>query len=120
MSVLLLSGDLTSSSRIAGVARQLNVPFTTAMSVAALDDRLTEGTRLVIVDLSTAGVVPSVLVPKIRTALKSRPYLVAYGPHVHGELLEEAETSGCDAVLSRGEFFARLPDVLARGLSAKS
>lgn len=98
----------------------MGVPFATAMSTAALDDRLVEGTRLVLVDLSTSGVVPSVLVPKIRTTLKARPYIVAYGPHVHGELLEEAETSGCDAVLSRGEFFSRLPEVLARGLSTTS
>ena len=117
MSVLLLSGDLTSSSRLAGVAGHLGLSLTTAMSVAALEDRLTDGTKLVVVDLSTAGLVPSVVIPKIRTMLKVRPYIVAYGPHVHGELLEEAETSGCDAVLSRGEFFSRLPDVLSRGLA---
>jgi hypothetical protein len=120
MSIVLLSADLTCSSRAAGVASQLGFPCTTAMSVAALDDRLVAGTRLVVIDLSTAGVVPSVLVPKIRTALTPRPQIVAFGPHVHGELLEEAETSGCDIVVSRGEFFARMPELMSRGASASA
>ena len=120
MSIVILSGDLMCSSRIAGAADHLGMACATAMSVAALDDRLVEGTRLVVIDLSTAGVEPSVLVPKIRTALPARPQIVAFGPHVQGELLEEAETSGCDVVVSRGEFFARLPDLLSRGVSTIS
>src|SRR5688572_29968005 len=107
MSIVLLSGDLMCSSRISAVAAHLGMPIATAMGVASLDDKLVEGTRLVVIDLSTSGVEPSVLVPKIRTALAARPQIVAFGPHVHGELLEEAETSGCDVVVSRGEFFAR-------------
>ena len=118
MSIVLLSGDLMCSSRVAAAASQLGLPCATAMSVAALDGRLVDGTRLVLIDLSTMGVVPSTLVPKIRTALPARPQIVAFGPHVQGELLEEAETSGCDVVVSRGEFFARLPELLARGVSA--
>ena len=117
MSIVLLSFDLMSSSRICGAAKQLGATCTTAMSLAALEDKLVEGTRLVLVDLSTPGVVPSVLIPKIRTALRTRPRIVAYGPHVHGELLEEAETSGCDLVLSRGEFFARVGELLAQQIS---
>jgi hypothetical protein len=118
MSLVLLTSDLTCSSRIAGAAAHLGLVCTTAMSTTALDERLVSGTRLVVIDLSTPGVVPSVLVPRIRTAVVPRPQIVAFGPHVHGELLEEAETSGCDAVVSRGEFFARLPELLARGAAA--
>lgn len=117
MSVVLLSSDLMCSSRVAGAAQQCGLSATTALSVAALDDRLVEGTRLVLIDLSTRGVVPGELVPKIRTSLRVRPRIVAFGPHVHGELLEEAETSGCDLVLSRGEFHARLGDVLMQHLA---
>lgn len=118
MSVVLLSFDLMSSSRVAAAAQQVGIPCTTAMSVAALDDRLVDGVRLVLIDLSTPGVVPSVLVPKIRTSLKVRPHIIAFGPHVHGELLEEAETSGCDRVLTRGEFFSRVVEILAGTVAA--
>jgi len=118
MSVVLLSGDLMCSSRVSAAAQHLGIPFATAMSVAALAGRLTDGPRLVMIDLSTSGVVPSVLVPQIRTASTTRPHIVAFGPHVQGELLEEAETSGCDEVMSRGEFFVKLPELLERGISA--
>jgi hypothetical protein len=120
MSIVLLSGDLMCSSRIAAVAGHLGMSCATAMSVAALDERLVPGTRLVVIDLSTPEVAPNVLVPKIRTSLAARPRIVAFGPHVHGELLEEAETSGCDVVVSRGEFFARLPELLSHGIAPAS
>lgn len=114
MAIVLLCGDMMFMSRISGAAAQIGVPCTTAMSPAALSDKLVEGTRLVALDLTTPGIEPSVLVPKIRTALKTRPRIIAFGPHVQGELLEEAETSGCDAVFSNGQFFARLPEVLSQ------
>lgn len=120
MSVVLLTNDLMTSSRIEAIAGHLGMQCKTALSVAALDERLVEGTRLVVIDLSTAEMAPSTVVPKIRTSLAARPQIVAFGPHVHGELLEEAETSGCDVVVSRGEFFARLPEMLSRGLSPSS
>ena len=113
MSVVLLSSDLMSTSRIAGAAKQIGIECSIALSLAALDAKLVEGTRLVLIDLTMPSVVPSVLVPKIRTALKVRPHVVAFGPHVHGELLEEAETSGCDRVLTRGEFFSRVVEILS-------
>ena len=37
-------------------------------------------------------------------------------PTIAWQLLEEAETSGCDIVVSRGEFFARMPELLSRRL----
>ena len=114
MSIVLLCGDMMFMSRIAGAAKQIGVPCTTAMSPASLADKLVEGTRLVAIDLSTPGLEPAVLVPKIRTALKVRPRVIAFGPHVAGELLEEAETSGCDAVFSNGQFFANLPQLLSQ------
>lgn len=118
MSIVLLSSDLMCSSRVAGAAKFSGLTVATAMSPAALDDRLVEGTRLVLLDLTTPGLEPSTLVPKIRTTLRVRPRIVAFGPHVHGELLEEAETSGCDVVISRGEFHARLAEILHETISA--
>lgn len=115
MAIVLLSGDLMCSSKVAAAASALGLTCTTAMTAAALPDKLVEGTQLVVLDLSTIGVAPAVIVPKIRTSLRARPKIIAFGPHVHGELLEEAETSGCDLVVTRGEFYARLADLLAPG-----
>ncbi|MCE9608402.1 MAG: hypothetical protein K8U03_26260 [Planctomycetia bacterium] len=114
MSVVLLSADLMCMSKVSSAAAQVGVPCTSAMSTAALEDKLVEGTRLVLLDLTTPGLTPSILVPKLRTSLKTRPRIVAFGPHVQGELLEEAETSGCDSVFTRGEFHAKLPQIISQ------
>jgi hypothetical protein len=119
MSLLLVSADLMTGSKVAAVAGRVGLGYAAAMSTAAVFDKLTEGTNIVVLDLSTPGLKSPELVPKLRTALKVRPRIVAFGPHVYGELLEEAETSGCDIVVSRGEFFARMPELLTRGLSVE-
>ena len=62
MSIVLLCGDMMFMSRIAGAAKQIGVPCTTAMSPASLADKLVEGTRLVAIDLSTPGLEPAVIV----------------------------------------------------------
>ena len=113
MTVVLLTADLMCMSKVSAAAAQAGSACVSAMSTAALDDKLAEGTRLVLLDLATPGVTPSALVPKLRTALKNRPRVVAFGPHVQGELLEEAETSGCDGVFTRGEFHAKLPQIIS-------
>jgi CheY-like chemotaxis protein len=118
MSLLLVSSDLMTGSKVSSVASRLGLACATAMSPAAAVDKLVEGTSVVLIDLSTPGLKSPELVPKLRTTLKVRPRIIAFGPHVYGELLEEAETSGCDVVVSRGEFFARMPDLLTSGLSA--
>jgi hypothetical protein len=42
-----------------------------------------------------------------------RPQVVAFGPHVHETLLVAAEAAGCDLVLSRGQFFSRLDEIVS-------
>jgi len=120
MSVVLLTADLMCMSKVASAAAQVGLSCVSAMSCAALEDKFVEGTRLVLLDLTTPGLAPNMLVPKLRTSLKTRPRIVAFGPHVQGELLEEAETSGCDSVFTRGEFHAKLPQIIQHfvGLAA--
>jgi len=108
MSLLLISNDLMTGSKVAAVAARLGLGYSAAISLASAVEKLTEGTRIVAIDLSMPGLRSPELVPKLRTRLKVRPRIIAFGPHVYGELLEEAETSGCDVVVSRGEFFARM------------
>lgn len=62
---------------------------------------------LVIVDLTRPGVLE--VVPGLG------PPVVGYGPHVDRGLLAAARQAGCDEVLARSAFFARLPRLLEAG-----
>ena len=51
--------------------------------------------------------------------IEPRPKFVAYGPHVHKDLLEAARVAGCDVVLTKGQFTRDLQEIL-RTLGADS
>ena len=59
---------------------------------------------LVVVDLSRAGVLEALAHVDART--------IGFGSHVDHELLAAAREAGCDEVLPRSRFFARLGDLL--------
>ena len=84
------------------------------MTVARLLERAGEQTfSRIIVDLNTPGLDPSQLVPQLR-ALSSPPQqIIAFGPHVHEARLAAAKESGCDLVLTRGQFYARAEELLS-------
>lgn len=65
------------------------------------------GADLVVVDLSRPGVLEALgrLGGGVRT--------VGFGSHVDHGLLAAAGAAGCDEVLPRSRFFARLPELLA-------
>ncbi|HSH61547.1 MAG TPA: hypothetical protein VK988_18255 [Acidimicrobiales bacterium] len=60
---------------------------------------------LVVVDLSRAGVLESLGQVDART--------IGFGSHVDHELLAAARQAGCDEVLPRSKFFARIGELLA-------
>ena len=68
---------------------------------------------LVLVDLTTRGLDIASLVERARALADSRPTIIAYGPHVHEAVLVAAEAAGCDQVLSRGQFMARVDASIA-------
>lgn len=112
MGVLYLTGDLLFSSRVSGAAANLAVP----LQVCGSSDKLLElaassgDVRLVLIDLTLSGVDLPATVKSIRD-LAPEIKIVAYGPHVHEELLARANAAGCDEVLARGQFdreFGRL------------
>ncbi len=83
------------------------------MSVAAIDGKLAEEAPvLVLLDLSLPGAAPDTIVPKLRADLSPGSRILAFGPHVHARLLAAARDAGCDLVVSRGEFHARIDDYL--------
>ena len=114
MRVLLLTSDLAVSSKVAGAAERQQAALVVAADVenagAAASEALYD---LAILDLS----IPRLDVRRIVERLKAQPQpprsILAFGPHVHEGLLQAARDAGCDRVLSRGQFYAQLDEILA-------
>lgn len=117
--ILLVSPDLLSTSRLAGLARQEGGRLETLRS---LDDALPgSGYDLVLLDLQPLADDPAVIVTRLkarleplRTAAGRTVPLVAFGPHVARERLEQAVAAGADAAVSRGELLGGFPAILRR------
>ena len=90
--------DLMDRSRLASAG---DVTF-----VATAAELATTPGDVVVVDLSRSGVLEAL--PGLRGVRT-----VGFGSHVDRELLAAARAAGCDEVLPRSQFFARLGDVLA-------
>lgn len=74
--------------------------------VSAPSDLAEVGADVVVVDLSRPGVLEAL--PDLAGART-----VGFGSHVDRELLAAARAAGCDEVLPRSRFFARLGELLA-------
>jgi DNA-binding response OmpR family regulator len=114
MNVVLLSGDLMTVSRVEGAAKQMGA---TTQAVAnanrAAELCLASDVSWLIVDLSLPELDIAALVSQVKAADESAMRIIAFGPHVHEERLATARDAGCDLVVSRGEFFARIQSILA-------
>jgi CheY-like chemotaxis protein len=114
MSVVLLSGDLMSASRIEGAARLAGESYLMVGTVeAAVEACTTSPAALVLVDLTTRGLDIVSLVERTKALAGAKPTIIAYGPHVHEAVLVAAEAAGCDQVLSRGQFMLRVDALIA-------
>ena len=115
MAILLLSTDLLFSSRVAGAAERLGSKLQTMATPEALLDALAaaDPRSLVLLDLNTFGWSISEWVTRSAEAQQPPRAIVAYGPHVHTQRLDEATAAGCDEVLTRGHFNAQMDAVLA-------
>ncbi len=56
------------------------------------------------------------IVDCVRKGRETAPAIIAFGPHVHENLLAAARAAGCDDVLSRGQFFGQLDAILRKPL----
>jgi len=117
--ILLVSPDLLSTSRIAGLAREAGGRLETLRS---LDDPLPGGPYdLVLLDLQTVRGDPAALVTRVlailepqRTQTGKAARLVAFGPHVAKDRLDQAQAAGADASVSRGEILGGFPAIVKR------
>jgi hypothetical protein len=118
--ILLVSPDLLSTSRISGLAREAGGRLATLRS---FDDPLPSGSfDLVLLDLQAMSGDPAVLVTKVLALLnpqrEARPEklarIVAFGPHVAKDRLDQAKAAGADASVSRGELLGGFPAIVKR------
>ena len=109
--VVLVCADLMLTSVLCGAAAALGLPFRRmsdlALGVALL--RHSADGRL-FVDLGTPGLRTEHLTSEIPEDIRRQA--VAYGPHVHENLLNAARAAGFGQVMSRGQFQARHQELL--------
>jgi hypothetical protein len=115
MAILLLSADLMFASRVAGAATRIGTTLQTAATPEMLMERLAaaEPGALVVIDLTIRGFEPRYWIPLFRKAVSPPGAILAYGPHVQEGLLAAAAEAGCDDVFTRGQFNARMDEILA-------
>lgn len=115
MAAILLTGDLVFSSRVAAAGQRVGVDVQTTCSPDSLAEQAS-GAALVMVDLSAAGVDVDALVRRLRALAAPPRQIIAFGPHVQESLLAAARAAGCDEVLARGQFNARMDEILRRSI----
>ena len=121
LNILLISPDLMSTSKLAGLAREVNGQVETLRSLS--EQPRSTHYELVLLDIQAFQEDPAVLVAKVRFLLDSINHkdesmrLIAFGPHVHKQRLEDAVAAGVDEAVSRGELFGGFPALLRRWLT---
>lgn len=114
MDVVLLTSDLAVVSRVEGAARQVGAGVRVAANAAqALTHCSNATTRALILDLSTPAL-DLETIQRMAADTNRSIRIVAFGPHVHEDRLTAARAAGCDLVLSRGQFFRDLNEIISK------
>jgi DNA-binding NarL/FixJ family response regulator len=117
-SVVFLTNDLMFSSQVLGAAAKLGLNLALAGSSSDAAAKIGGECRLVLVDLTLAGLdLPSVVAAVRERAPVAR--IVAFGPHVDEQMLAAAEQAGAHQVLSRGQFHREYARLLAGATSSQ-
>ena len=115
MPAVALISDLMMQSQVSGAAARAGVSLEISGSADELLTKVESAQpRLVILDLSHPRIDPGQLVPRLKLTLPPGATVLAFGPHVHKELLSAAESAGCELVISRGQFHAQMEELLKR------
>jgi DNA-binding NarL/FixJ family response regulator len=113
MAVVVCISDLFFQSKVVETARHLHVDLAIAGSESKLDELIPKNVESrFIVDLCFGNAHGIDVVKRIRRELPEAR-LVAFAPHVEGDLLEAARRAGASDVMSRAKFTKRLPEILA-------
>ena len=103
--IVLLTNDLMFQSRVSAAVRAAGKTFLVDRTIARLQERCEDpaSVELVLVDLSFTDFDLVTGIPQAK-ALFPQAKLLAFGPHVDVDRLEQAQTSGADGVMTRGQF----------------
>ena len=116
---LVIGRDLMFTARTTGTADDLGYRMRTAGDVATARTLITElRPRLILVDLMAGDLASPEALADYRQLAGPSAWLVAVGPHVDAERLEQARAAGCQLALPRSKFAADLPALLRRCFSA--
>jgi CheY-like chemotaxis protein len=112
MDVLVLTSDLMIVSLATNAAARRHLTAGVVSTVPELLERLQhEPARMVVLDLSAAGLDPPTAVDQLRATAAAPVRVVAFGPHVHEHRLAAARSANCDEVLTRGQFHAQVDEL---------
>ncbi len=119
--VVAVVDDLFFGAKLQETARHLEIPL--VLLPAAQDVPATVRQcrpAVLIVDLQSEACAPLEVIRRIKTDpdLRTTPVL-GFVSHVRDDLKTAATDAGCDEVLPRSAFSARLPDILRRWTAAR-
>lgn len=125
------ASDLAWGVRVKSTAEALGLPARPVRTLQMLEDRLADSpVRALVVDLDhedqdlSLGLIRRAARENARPAApkadnpgpgpRPRIRILAFSPHVHRELMQNARDAGADEVLPRGAFAANLPEILLK------
>ena len=108
-SVVMLSGDLMFASRVKSAVQRAGLEFRFG---GQLPEDETDSIRYVVLDLSTRSTLTSQIVEMCQQRCP-QARLIAYGPHVVTDRLNEARDAGIPTVMTNGQFDQQLPHLFA-------
>jgi hypothetical protein len=114
--VILLSTDLMLTSTVSGAAQSAGLGFRSARGASELAGLSDGRGSIVCCDLNVAGLDLEALAKLLPP--KTLKQAIAFGPHVHAAKLAHATECGFGAVISRGQFVAKLSELLSQRSSA--
>lgn len=116
--ILFLTKDLMVQSNASAAARKSGIQM---RSVSSIDDAIkflqSEPVSQLLIDLQTPGLAIDDVLQKLQS-FKSKLVMYAFAQHVEEELLSAAKDGLFKAVLTRGQFVTRLPQIVAEAANS--
>jgi CheY-like chemotaxis protein len=114
--ILYLAADLLWASKIKGTADALAIPARPVRTLEMLEARLADtDAKALLLDLEKPDESLQMIARLRGPSATDRDRsirLIAWGPHVAKDLLQQARTAGADEVLTRGAFDHNMQEIL--------
>lgn len=119
--VVALLDDLFFGAKLQETARRLEIPLILLRAPKDVPEAIRRHRpALLIVDLQSETSAPLEVIRGLKADLDLRATpVLGYFSHVRADLRTAAADAGCDEVLPRSAFSARLPDILRRWTAAR-